>query len=147
MGEVEMRPRGDPRTLERRRLKAVELFREGIGPGMIATRLGVDRRSVHRWLSSFHSRGVQGLAPSPTPGRPCKLSLEDRQRLADMLVGGAMAHGYPSDRWTNSRVVDLIRRRFGITYHPHHVSRFLHSLDAARFPIRERGLPKPRKKC
>ena len=142
-----MRPHGDPRTLERRRLKAIELFKEGLRPGMIAKRLGVNRRSVHRWLSSYHSRGIKGLAPSPTPGSPCILSLEDRQKLVGMLLGGATTHGYSSDRWTNSRVADLIRRRFGITYHLHHINRFLHKLDATRFPIRERSLPKPRKNC
>jgi len=126
-----MRPCGDARTLEQRRLKAVELCKEGLGPGAIAGRLGVNRRSVHRWLASYRSRGIAGLAPLPTPGRPPRLTLGDRQKLADLLLGAATTHGYPSDRWTNARVADLIRRRFGVAYHVNHIGRLLRRLQAS----------------
>jgi hypothetical protein len=43
------------------------------------------------------------------------------------LLQGAKAHGWPNDLWTTRRVAELIRRRFGITYHPDHVGRFLHT--------------------
>jgi transposase len=123
-----MRPYGDPKTLEKRRLKAVKLLKKGLLPGEIARRLGVDRRSVHRWLLAYHNHGIDGLAPVPAPGRPTKLSLKNRPKLARMLLKGATAFGYPTDLWTSPRVVDLIRRHFRVTYHAHHVSRLLRSL-------------------
>jgi len=123
-----MRPFGDPKTLEKRRLKAVALLREGLLPGEIAKRLGVDRRSVHRWLLAYRNHGVDGLAPIPAPGRPPKLKSQDRQKLARMLLKGATAFGYPTDLWTSSRVVDLIHRYFRVIYHANHISRLLRSL-------------------
>jgi transposase len=119
-----MRPRGDPRTLERRRIKAIGLSKEGLGPSKIAARLSVDRRSVHRWLAAYRSRGIEGIAPFPTPGRPCKLSRIDRERLASMLLNGATSLGYPTDLWTNFRIADLIRQRFGVSHHVNHIGRF-----------------------
>lgn len=123
-----MRPFGDPKTLEKRRLKAVSFHKQGLLPGQIARQLGVDRRSVHRWLLAYRTHGVDGLSPVPAPGRPPKLNPRDRQRLSRMLLKGATAYGYPTDLWTSSRVVDLVRRHFRVTYHAHHISRLLRSL-------------------
>jgi transposase len=123
-----MRPYGDPRTLERRRLKAIKLLGKGLGPGEIAGKLGVDRRSVHRWLAAYHDHGLEGLAPVPAPGRPPKLTNKDQKKLTGMLLQGATAFGYPTDLWTGPRIVDLIRRRFRISYHANHISRLLRSL-------------------
>jgi len=67
-----MRPFGSPETLERRRHRAVALWRDGVGPGDIADRLGGDRRSVHRWLAAYQEEGEEALAPIPAPGRPPK---------------------------------------------------------------------------
>ena len=123
-----MRPFGDPKTLEKRRLKAVNLLKKGLLPGEIARRLGVDRRSVHRWILAYRNHGVDGLAPVPAPGRPTKLKPKDRQELARMLLEGATAFGYPTDLWTSSRITNLIRRHFRVRYHAHHISRLLRSL-------------------
>jgi len=123
-----MRPYGDPRTLEGRRLKAMKLLGEGFGPGEIARQLAVDRRSVHRWLAAYHNHGVEGLAPVPASGRPSKLTPRDRKKLIEMLLEGATAFGYPTDLWTGPRIVDLIRRRFRVSYHANHMSRLLRSL-------------------
>ena len=141
-----MRPRGDPRTLERRRLDAIELFKEGLGSGKISARLGVSRRSIYRWLAAYRAQGIEGIAPLPTPGRPCKLSVDDRQKLSHMLLNSAMPHGYASDRWTNPRIADVIRRRFGISYHVNHIGRLIKGLRAIIVSIDESGLRRFRKK-
>jgi transposase len=123
-----MRPFGDPKTLEKRRLKAVTLLKKDLLPGEIAKRLGVDRRSVHRWLRAYRERGTDGLSSVPASGRPPKLKARDREKLSHMLLEGATTFGYPTDLWTSPRVVDLIRRHFRVKYHAHHISRLLRSL-------------------
>lgn len=123
-----MRPFGDPKTLEKRRLKAVSLLKKDLWPGEIAKRLGVDRRSVHRWLRAYREQGADGLTSVPASGRPPKLTADNREALSQMLLQGATAFGYPTDLWTSPRVTDLIRRRFRVRYHPHHISRLLRSL-------------------
>jgi transposase len=36
--------------------------------------------------------------------------------------------GYPNDLWTCARVAEVIKRQFGVGYHPSHVWKILRSL-------------------
>jgi transposase len=123
-----MRPSGSPAELERRRLRALDLLKEGLLPVEVARRVGVDRRSVRRWRASFDAEGRDGVRALPAPGRPSKMTAAQRARLEKALLRGALAHGYPTDLWTCPRVAELIDRRFGVEYHADHVGRLLHAL-------------------
>lgn len=123
-----MRPHGSPELLEQRRRRALELLEEGWAPYEVARKLGVDRRSVRRWRARYQAEGTGGIAAKPVPGRPSKLTEANRAKLEELLLQGARASGYPTDLWTCPRVADLIRRRFRIRYHPHHVARLLRSM-------------------
>jgi transposase len=123
-----MRPRGSPELLEQRRRRAVDLLEEGWAPCEVARELGVDRRSVRRWRASHEAYGTEGLAAKPVPGRPSKLTESNRAKLEEILLQGARAAGYPTNLWTCARVAELIRRRFRVRYHPHHVARLLRAM-------------------
>jgi transposase len=123
-----MRPQGSQEELERRRERAVALLAEGLTPVEVARRVGVDRRSVRRWKAAHRTGGRQALKAKPVPGRPPKLSHEDKDRLESMLLAGARAAGFASDLWTCRRVVELLSERLGVEYHPGHVSRLLHAM-------------------
>lgn len=123
-----MRPHGSPEFLEQRRRRAVDLLEEGWAPCEVARKLGVDRRSVRRWRASHEAHGTEGLAAKPVPGRPSKLSQSKRAKLEGILLQGARAAGYPTNLWTCARVAELIRRRFRVRYHPHHVARLLRAM-------------------
>jgi putative transposase len=123
-----MRPNGSGEELERRRRRALELLKEGLLPVEVAQRVGVDRRSVRRWKAAAREGGDAAIRARPTPGRPSKLSAKDRPRLTEMLLKGARAAGFATDRWTGPRVAELIARRFHVHYHEGHVSRLLWSL-------------------
>ena len=119
-----MRPQGSPAELEQRRLRAIELLRRDIPVHVVADRLGVDRRSVRRWKRT-HRQGRVGLRARPASGRPPKLSIVQRRRLARLVVAGPEAAGDRSNLWTCRRIVDLIRAHFDVVYHPDHVGRLL----------------------
>lgn len=123
-----MRPQGSPEQLERRRLRAVALLKEGLAPVEVARRVKVDRRSVRRWQAGYRRRGVSALQAKPAPGRPPKLTGAQRQELVRLLLGGAQAAGFATDLWTCPRVATLIAKRFGVQYHVDHLGRLLRSL-------------------
>lgn len=123
-----MRPRGSPQELQHRRLRAISLLQEGYMPVDVAKMVGVDRRSVRRWKSAYLKEGEKGIQAKPASGRPCKLSKEEREKLQEVLLKGAKSAGFDTDLWTCRRVAQVIKNLFGVKYHPHHVSKLLHSL-------------------
>lgn len=123
-----MRPSGSPEELERRRVRAIRLLLQGLQPVEVARRVGVDRRSVRRWNRLYRETGEAGLRAKPAPGRPLKLDARARQRLEQVLLKGAQMAGFPTDLWTCPRVAQVIRDRFGVTYHVDHVGRLLRDL-------------------
>jgi transposase len=123
-----MRPYGSPAELEERRLKAVALHEEGLGPTEIARQLNTTPQSVCRWLARYRHGGAAALAAIPPPGRPSKLSARQRRALTKCLLKGATGFGFPTDLWTCRRVAQLIEKRYDVHYHIDALPRVLASL-------------------
>ena len=118
-----MRPEGTAAELERRRRRAVALVDAGESPSIVARVLGVTRSSLRRWRRLARRPG--GLAAKPALGPKPRLTAQQLARLGALLKRGAVAHGWPNHLWTCKRVAALIRRHFGVRYHPAHVYRLL----------------------
>src|SRR5918994_613873 len=110
---------------EGRRLRALELKERGWKQSEIAEALGVSEGAVSQWMKRAREEGTQALRHKPPPGAPSRLSDEQRARLPELLAQGAEAHGFRGEVWTCQRVAVVIRREFGVSYHPAHVSRLL----------------------
>jgi transposase len=123
-----MRPKGSTEELEKRRFEAVRLLKDGYGPTELSRILRVDRRSIQRWHRRFRTSGPNALIGKPHPGRHPRLSMGQRRRLVDLLLEGPKANGFCTDLWSGPRVAQLIRRTFGVRYHPGHLPRLLRSL-------------------
>ena len=123
-----MRPTGSPEQLEARRSQAITLLKSGLKPVEVARKLNVDRRSVRRWKAEYRSKGEEGIKARPIRGRPGRLDARQKSRLEKWLIAGAQSVGFATDLWTCPRIAQLIRDRFGISYHVDHVCRLLHSL-------------------
>lgn len=120
-----MKPSPLALELERRRRHAVSLIHQGESPTTVARMLGVHRVTLYKWLRQEQQPG--GLAAKTHHSQPPRLSDAQLQQLEQLLLQGAKTHGWPNDLWTCRRIADLIRRRFGVSYHPDHVGRFLHT--------------------
>jgi len=116
-------PIGTAAELERRRRRAVELTEQGESPATVARILGVHETSVHRWRRL--ARTPTGLDAKPLPGPRPRLTAAQLQQLEHLLLQGAAQHGWPNALWNADRVARLIRRHFGVTYHPEHVRKIL----------------------
>src|SRR5512140_863321 len=103
----------------------------------IAEAFGVAESTVSGWVQKGNAAGVEALRDQPGRGRRPKLSDEQRKKLSGLLKRGAISYGFRGDIWMNPRVAQVIRREFGITYHPAHVSRILEKLGwTPQKPIR-----------
>jgi transposase len=113
---------------EGRRLRAFELKEQGWKQTDIANALGVTEGAVSQWMKRAQEEGVEGLRHKPPPGATPRLSDQERARLPEILEQGASAHGFRGEVWTCERVAIVIRREFGVSYHPAHVSRIVRGL-------------------
>src|SRR3712207_3877355 len=112
-----------------RRLRAFELKQGGWSQQQIAEALGVSKGAVSQWMKRARAGGgVEALKRPPAPGARPRLSEEQRMKLPELLERGAEAHGLRGEVWTCERVAKVIRKEFGASYHPAHVSRLLKAL-------------------
>jgi len=123
-----MRPKGSAEVLEERRRIAARMLLAGKGVREVARLVGVSPGSVSRWKKALEQGGMEALKAKPHPGRPPKLSEQQKQDLAAILRKGPMAAGFSTDLWTLKRVAAVIERHFGVKYHPSHVWKVLRSM-------------------
>ena len=71
--------------LEQLRRDAVKRVESGESPEAVASGLGINRRTIYRWLSAFHYGGEQALAAKPIPGAPPKLNAKQLAQLARLI--------------------------------------------------------------
>ncbi|MEV0267143.1 winged helix-turn-helix domain-containing protein [Streptomyces sp. NPDC050617] len=100
---------------ERLRLEAAERFALGEENMVIAHELRVSVRSVQRWRRAWSQGGPRALASRGPASLPV-LSDELFAVLERELARGPVAHGWPDQTWTLSRIRTLIGRRFHKSY-------------------------------
>lgn len=115
----------DQIEMEKRRLKAIRLFEKEISPAEVARRLGVHRQSTTRWRKEWLAGGQAALGSKGPIGRRPELAPEQQERLAAILEAGAVASGLPTEVWTLPRIAKLVRKEFGVEYHPGHMGKVL----------------------
>lgn len=123
---VKAKKEGD--LLTWRRAKAVRDYIRGKPVLTIVGELDVVRASVNQWIRWFDATGTEALRPRKAPGAAPKLIEVQRAELVALIEAGPQASGYMGGVWTGPRIGDLIRKKFGIRYHNHHVPRLLHQL-------------------
>ena len=73
----------------RTRYLALYHFKKGETRTQIAAYLGVARGSVNTWVSNYLAHGLEGLQSKPSPGRPCQLSVSQREQIAHFIKENA----------------------------------------------------------
>jgi len=120
-----MRPKGSAETLEMRRRIAAEMLKKEMGIREVARIVHASPSSVLDWKRRFEEGGEDGLKARPIPGAPSRLKDEQKKALLDVLAKGAKASGYSTEIWTLERVAGVIKKLYGVSYHPSHVWRLL----------------------
>ncbi len=112
-----MTPGARDRVLrEKRRLRAAELFEQGVPNVLIAQRLGVSDAAVDLWKAKWEEGGAEALRSAGRPGYPALLDEAQGAVLAAELDRGARSHGHEQDRWMLTWVNDLIDELFGVRF-------------------------------
>ena len=96
---------------EGRRLRGWQLYQQGWKQKDIAAALGVTEGAVSQWIKKGKTQGVHALRRQPPPGRPCKLSKQQKSELPAQLSAGAEAFGFRGQVWTSKRVAGVSLRK------------------------------------
>ena len=108
MPERRVRQRRDFAAMQERRLRAADLFEQGIRPAEIARQLGVCHQVVSDWRNAWRRCGRDGLRGAGRAGRLPKLSPEQLAQVESALIQGAEANRYPNELWTLQRAAQVI---------------------------------------
>jgi transposase len=118
--------RGDRRPLQR--ITALLLLPKLASVEEVATLLAVGVSTVYGWVQDFLLRGLTSLRYRRPPGRPAKLTTQQKHRLGELLDAGPEAAGFATGCWNASLVQTLIEREFGLLYNLHYISQLLGNL-------------------
>lgn len=110
---------------EGRRLRGWELIQKGWKQTEVADALGVTQGAVSQWVKRAREGGFQGLRRRKALGGQPRLNPQQKAQIPLLLEQGAESFGFRGDIWTCGRIAQLIRRAFGVSYHPSHVGRIL----------------------
>ncbi|MEU3462948.1 winged helix-turn-helix domain-containing protein [Streptomyces sp. NPDC006733] len=111
---------------ERIRMEAATMFAVGQDNTVVAKQLRVSVRSVQRWRRAWQHGGSRALRSRGSAARP-KLSEAMFAVLEMELAKGPLAHGWPDQTWTLTRIRTLIGRRFHKSLALSSIMEMLHS--------------------
>jgi len=100
-----------------RRLCYIKNLYQGDSRREAGRRVGISRSTTRRWAHAWNDGGIDGLRPRFGGGRPPKLTAAEFNELCVILEDG--------QPWTPREIHALIEDRYGVTYHPAHLSRKL----------------------
>lgn len=111
-----------------KRISALLHLSDGMAVAEAAERVGAGESTVYAWLHAFILRRFESLRYGTSPGRPCKLTPMQRERLKELVAAGPLAAGYPTGCWSSALLQDLVYRAFGQCYNIHYLCTLLHNL-------------------
>ena len=100
-------------TLEEIRISAVRRVEAGESPEDVITGLGMNRRTIYRWLANFHYGGEESLKAKPIVGAPMKLKAKQMARLAKIIrQKNPLQLKFEYALWTLAMIRQLILQQF-----------------------------------
>ena len=118
----------DDRKL-RDRLQIIRMAHRGRKHQDIAADLGINRRSVQRWLNAYCADGLNGLRPRKAKGQPAKIPQALAEEVRRWVIDGPAKQGLDRANWTHEELADHLLKAKGIRTSRSAVQRFCSKID------------------
>jgi len=116
-------------VLEALRVRAVHRIEEGESPEVVVKALGMNRRTIYKWIALYREGGTEALKARPLSGRPLKLTgAKLRWIYRTVVTKNPLQLRFPFALWTREMVKELIERKYGIRLSVVSVGRLLKKL-------------------
>jgi transposase len=133
-----MRTVGSTAVVEYRRGLGIQRVAEGYSTEEVADFLGVDPRTVRRWLAADR----RGPRAGPGSGRPAKLTSTQEKIALRWLSEPPSEHGFATDLWSAARLGQLIEEVFGARFNSDYLGAWLRQRGYT--PQKPRRVPRER---
>jgi transposase len=102
-------------TLEKIRIDAVRRVEAGESPEEVIAGLGMNRRTIYRWLSAYHYGGEESLQAKPIIGAPPKLNAKQMAKLSKIIrEKNPLQLKFEYALWTLAMIRQLILKQFDV---------------------------------
>jgi len=81
---------------------------ERLSANKIASRLGVHRHTVEARINRFNESGIEGLKDIPPPGRPPKITEEEKEAMFKAALGKPNEFGLPYSSWSAPKLTNYL---------------------------------------
>jgi len=116
-------------VLEALRIRAVRQIEQGESPEIVINALGMNRRTIYKWIALYRERGIEALKATPLAGRPLKLGGGKlRWIFKTVTTKNPLQLKFPFALWTREMVKELIERKYGVKLSVVSVGRLLRKL-------------------
>ena len=110
----------------------------GESPEFVAQGLGINRRTIYRWLAAYHYGGEQALKARPIRGAPPKLNAKQMAALARVVEDGPVPYVDGIVRWRLCDLVGWLHAEYRITMSDSTLSRILRDMGYRKLSARPR---------
>lgn len=115
------------------RLLLAILYKQGPSVPMIAEWFDMRADTIYRWFSEMEREPLlEAVYDDNRPGRPAKLSDEQRAAFEGALQESPAKVGIDAAAWTPTLARRYLRDAFGVEYTLRHVRRLMHDIDGTR---------------
>ncbi len=119
-----------------RRLLALAAVRDGMSRKFAAQIGGMDRQTLRDWVHAFNAHGAAGLVNATSPGRPSKLTPEQKAEIKRLAQMGPDVEVDGVVRWRCSDLARIAKERFGVTVDEDTIGRILRQLGFSHISVR-----------
>lgn len=107
-----------------KRLVVALAYKDGVAVDTIAARYGIPQSTIYYWLDRFENQSIaDALRDEPRPGRPPKLTEEQRETVETWLDSPPEEFGHDAEAWQADDLRDQIYDTFDVDYSVPHVKR------------------------
>jgi transposase len=101
-----------------RKYQAIHLHMNGETKKRIAEIVGLERKTISRYVQAYTKAGIEGLFPKKPPGRPCQLDKIQEQELYTMICANTPDEvGFDGVKnWTVKLAIEWVFQKYGIRY-------------------------------
>lgn len=124
--------RREPDRVAAGRMFAIANALEGMSRADAARLAGMERQALRDAVVRFNAEGLAGLHSRHGPGRRPRLDGEQQTALRTLVLDGPDVEGTGLSAWTLPELCREVERRWGVRFHPGHMSKLVRGLGLSR---------------